>query len=304
MKRTTGLPWRVGPFVRGVVTLAITWAMLVTVATAAPLTVVVSIPPLAMVVAPIGGPQVAVHSLMPGGASPHQFSPTPAIIRELGRASLFVAMGGGIDLWAERAAAQVRRPYQARLTLLPTGVGSEHHHGHADGENPHRWLDPVWVREQLVPQVTEALVAADPQGESGYRARAAAFSRQLQALHESLTAMLAPVQSAAFVAFHDAMTPLADRYGLRQVGVVEVKPGQEPSIRSMRMLIRSAKLQQVQAVLIEPQFNPQAARTIAKQLGARVVTVDPMGGPGTAAGDHYIHMMNYNVQALVQGLRR
>src|SRR5690606_25219853 len=71
---------------------------------ATPLSVVVSIQPWADLVAQIGGERVAVTVLLPSGASPHAFEPSPSQAVGLSKADL-VVMNGGLDAWLERLVA-------------------------------------------------------------------------------------------------------------------------------------------------------------------------------------------------------
>jgi ABC-type Zn uptake system ZnuABC Zn-binding protein ZnuA len=290
-------------------------------AAAAPLKVTASIRPVALLVAAVGGDRVTVHTLLPPGASPHGYEPTPSQVRDLAGADLLVVVGAGLDLWAERLHRAVGKgvpelELAGHTRLLPSPVehhheGGEDHdeaghnaeegHPHDAGGDPHVWLDPVRVRDDLVPAIVQALSAAAPSQGAEFARRGTAFRDRLTALDAELTEGLKPVAGRAFVAFHASFTYFAARYGLRQVAVVEPLPGREPSARWMRQVIEAGRESGARAVLTEPQFNPRIARTIAGQFGARVVTVDPLGGPDVA-GDGYAGLMRFNLAAFRKAL--
>jgi len=283
--------------------LAALWPCAAAATTAEPLPVAVSIHPLALLVEGVGGEAVAVRTLLPPGASPHGFEATPSQVRALAGARLLVTVGAGLDAWADRMYAAVGG--SARVALAESGPlrPAAGHAGDDDGpDDPHVWLDPVWVRDHALPALEKALAEADPEHAVEFQAGAEAFAERLTALDAALAAELAPVRGTAFVAFHGAWSYFAARYGLNQVAVVEPLPGREPSARWMAEVIRAARDSGARVVLIEPQFSPRPARTIAAQLGGRVVTVDELGAPGAPRGASYEALMRFNARALREGL--
>ncbi len=283
-------------------------------AAAEALPVAASIHPLALLVAEVGGDAVAVQTLLPPGASPHGFEPTPSQVRALASARLLVTVGAGLDGWADRmyeaVGGKARVAIAAHGPLMPAGPGHHHHDGDEDGDeehdhaagDPHVWLDPVWVRDHAVPALEKALADAAPEHAAAFHANAAAFAERLTALDTHLAAELAPVKGKAFVAFHGSWTYFAARYGLKQVAVVEPLPGREPTARWMAEVIGEARESGARVVLIEPQFAPGPAKTIAAQFDGRVVTVDPVGDPRTPQGMTYEALMRFNARAFREGL--
>lgn len=278
-------------------------------AATAPVPVTVSIHPLALLVAEVGGDAVEVRTLLAPGASPHGFEPRPSQVRDLARARLLVTVGAGLDPWAGRLHDTVA-PDMAWLELAdhvpldaPDEPASGHDgHAHEAEGNPHFWLDPVRVRDNGVPAIVAALSAVAPDHAVGFAARGADFRDRLNALDRELAEALTPYAGRGFVAFHSAFTYFARRYGLRQVAVVEPLPGREPSARWMREVIRAARESGARAVLIEPQFNPRVARNVARQFDGRVVTVDPVGDPAGPSGRSYADLLRFNLRAFTEAL--
>jgi len=105
------------------------------------------------------------------------------------------------------------------------------------------------------------------------------------------------------VSFHAAWRYFARRYELTEVGAVEPFPGKEPSARDIASLVERARAADVRAVLVEPQFSPRTAEQIAREIGARVATVDPLGGSQLAGRAAYLDLMRYNVQRFIEALQ-
>ena len=285
----------------------------------AQVSVSVSIPPLAMIVEAVGGDMVSVDTLLPPGASPHGFEPTPRTVRRLADARLVVTIGSGLDPWTERLIRAVG-PDTRQLVVsdhvpLAHADGADaagrHDDEHADehgaghdhgGRDPHFWLDPVLVAEHVVPAVAAALGAVAPEHGALFQERARDARAWLMALNEEIAQTLAPVAGRPFVAFHGTWNYLARRYGLTPVAAISPAPGREPSARWMGHVIETARETGARVILVEPQFNDRLARTISGQFGGHVVTADPLGGVGTPGGPTYDGLMRFNAGVLREAL--
>ena len=287
-------------------------ATLVGVAAAAePLPIVTTIQPLGLVVRELGGERVVVSVLVPPGASPHTFEPQPSDVRSLVAARLVVEVGGGLDGWVHPLlAAASARP--ERLTLLdlpgldplPAAPGAHVDAGPQDPAHrldPHAWLDPIRVRDVLVPALAAKLAALDPAGRADYEASRDRFVARLTALDAEIRNAFAG-HGRDFLAFHGAWRYFAKRYGLQEIGVIEEAPGEEPTPRELGALAQRARAANLPAILIEPQLSPRIAEMLAHDLGVAIVTVDPNGDPTDPARATYEGLMTWNASAFARAL--
>jgi ABC-type Zn uptake system ZnuABC Zn-binding protein ZnuA len=270
----------------------------------APLRVVATVEPAAMLVREIGAERVEVTTLVPPGASPHTFEPRPADVARLTDAELFVEVGGPLDAWAGRLrAAATREPARLVLLELPgvRALPADAHGAHPGRLDPHVWLDPIRVRDALAPGIAARLSALDPDGRDLYARRLAEFQDRLAALDAELRALLAG-GARRYVAFHAAWRYFGERYDLEEVGVVEEAPGEEPTPRELARLLEAARAAHVRAVLIEPQLPGRVAHSLADELGAELVVVDPNGDPSDPARARYEDLMRWNARAFARAL--
>jgi ABC-type Zn uptake system ZnuABC Zn-binding protein ZnuA len=276
-----------------------------TVAAGAPLRVVATIQPLAMIAREVGGARIEVSVLVPPGASPHTFEPQPGDLARLADAVLLLEAGAGLDAWVRRLALAVaRRPAAFVLIDAPGLDPLPAAGGHADtGErrDPHAWLDPIRVREAVVPALAARLAELDPEGRADYERAAREAGERLGALDAEVRATLSG-RGRHFVAFHAAWRYFAARYGLEEVGVVEEAPGEEPTPRELARLVARARAARVPAILVEPQLSPRVAEALASELGARIVRVDPNGDPTDPERDTYPELMRWNARAFASAL--
>jgi len=79
-------------------------------------------------------------------------------------------------------------------------------------------------------------------------------------------------------------------------------PGREPSARWVADVVRTAREHGVTVIFAEPQLSPKAAETIAREIGGRVLMMDPIGGPGLAGRERYSDLLRYNAGMLADAL--
>ncbi len=254
--------------------------------------VAVTIFPIGDIARAVAGSAADVVVILPAGASPATFDPAPDLVRHLAGARVVIAVGAGADGWG----SDLARTWGARLVVLTQDMALEH------GGNPHVWLDPILVRDAILPQLTDALIRVAPAAEAAIRVRAAEYREALTTLDGEIRATLSTVQSRAFVATHAAWPYFAGRYDLRQVGVLYPAPGRELGPRELGAVVDEARRAGVHAVFTEPQLGETGARALADELDARVGMLDPLGGPAVAGRDSYLALLRFNARALAETL--
>lgn len=293
------------------------------------LNVVVSLHPHFDLVRQITGGAAVVTRILPLGASPHTFDPTPRDVARIADADL-VIFNGGIDEWllelvaASGTDAEVVELLDA-LDFEPiTGEAHEGEEGeahtedeepgeaahdsgddHSDdhgGVNPHVWTDPV-LMAQAVPIFVAALSQADPDNAGIYAANGETLVASLEALHTELSELLAPVRDAPFVPFHDAWPYFVRRYGLNQVAVIEPAPGREPSPSYLAEVLGQLETTGATAIFNDVQLPARPAEVVAESAGVALYTLDPEGGGGDDA-ETYGSFMRTNAATIAEALAR
>lgn len=269
------------------------------------LVVVASVHPVASMARVLLAEAGDVRTLLPPGVHADSFEPTPRMAEAMAAADLVVRVGLGLDGWVgESGAPELVLAEGNGQSQDGGGNGqSEDGRGHDHGAgNPHVWLDPIRVRDDLVPKLTAALAAAAPSHADDIRARAAAFGDSLTALDSEIRRLLDGAATRHFVAAHPAWEYFAQRYDLVQVGVLHPSPGQEIGTRELARLVTEARRLGVRAVMAEPQLGAAGVETIADELDVRVEVVDPIGGPGMDGREEYLPLMRFNARAFARAL--
>ncbi len=265
------------------------------------------------VVANVGGDRIALTTLVPLGADPHSFQPTPQDMTALSQAHVIYANGAGLETFLGSLMDSVG--VAGRVVYVSHGIallqathereGEAEHAG--EGGDPHTWFDPnnviAWVRN-----IRDTLSILDPAHADTYRANAEAYTAQLQTLDTWIRQEVAQVPPAnrTLVTDHTAFTYFAARYGFEQVGAIF--PGYStlasPSAKELAALEDAIRAQGVKAVFVGKTINPALAQRVAQDTGVRLVFLytGSLGEPGSPAAT-YLDMMRYNVSAIVSALR-
>ncbi|TAD91942.1 MAG: metal ABC transporter substrate-binding protein [Alphaproteobacteria bacterium] len=261
----------------------------------------------------VGGERVSVTALVGRNRDSHGFDPLPAQVRQVSSARLVVSNGAGLETWLPRTLQAAA--YRGPQAVLSSGVtlrraaeqaGDHSHAGHSHGANdPHIWQDPRRV-QQMIRTLTNALVAVDPPGAEGYRARAAAYAAELQTLEGWVSEQLRPipVQRRRAVVSHNSFTYFGERFSV-DFRAPRITPTTEPSSQDIARLVRQIREQRITAVFLENITDPRLVERIAQEAGVKVggkLYSDALSEPGGAAAS-YLEMMRHNARMLATAFR-
>jgi len=298
--------------------LALEFLLLMPGLAAAGLPVTASILPLGDFCQNLGGDRVAVQVLIPPGASPHVFEPSPTTAARAMESRVLVYVGAGLDPSVERLvrlrgskgflAVEAVHGIPLITEAHPQPAAKEEkeapsmvaQHSHQPG-NPHVWLDPV-LAQDICRRIAQAFIQADPEHRQHYEHNLGVYLDKLQKLHQDITEKVATFRRRDYVTFHPSFAYFARRYGLEEVGVIEAAPGREPSPRHLQKIIAAVKNTGLRAVFAEPQLSPRVAELIAQEAGVKVLFLDPLGGRPPYGSD-YLKLMRHNVEVFAEALQ-
>ena len=253
----------------------------------------------------IAGDRVKVESLLPIGADPHSYQPTPQDVAKIEQSKLLIINGAEYEHFLESLlenAGGERNIIEASSGLrLRTDAESE------QGVDPHLWLDPNNVII-YVENIREGLTHFDPDGAAIYQSNADAYVAKLEALDAWIDEQVSqiPPERRMLVTNHEALGYFAERYGFTVIGAVvpSVSSDASTSAGQMAELIEQIKSSGTPAIFLDEVENPALAEQIADETGVKVVAdlhlESLTDGPPAAT---YIDMMKHNVTQIVNALR-
>jgi zinc/manganese transport system substrate-binding protein len=272
--------------------------------------VVASIPDLADLTARVGGALVHVESLARGVEDPHGVPLKPSFLPKLNRADALVVMGLEHEhAWLDALVEEARNPrimpggpghidcsVHVRPKQIPVNLSRREGELHPQG-NPHYNLDPE-NGKLMARAIAEGLALVHPEGRPQFEANLRRFEVALDERIARWMAMAAPLRGVKFVSYHQDTIYFADRFGLIEVGQIELKPGIEPTQNHLVQLVKKMQAEGVSIVIREPQFAEKLPNQIAQQTGAKVVKFPIMVG-GAPEIKTYEDLIEYNLQSLL-----
>jgi manganese/iron transport system substrate-binding protein len=284
------------------------------------------------VVQNVGGDLIDLTVLVPLGADPHAFEPTPQDAAAVADAHVVFVNGAGLEVFL----GPLLESAGEGVTVVPVSDGielrqfegahareheereeeyaEEHEKEHEEeggyhrgGFDPHTWFDPhnviVWTHN-----IEHTLSTLDPDNAEACAANASAYEAELQELDAWIREQLAQVPEAnrKLVTDHTAFSYFVHQYGFEQIGALF--PGYstlaEPSAQDLAVLEDAIREFDARAVFVGLTVNPDLAQRVTDDTGTQLVflytgSLSEPGGPA----DDYLSFMRYNVSAIAEALR-
>jgi len=258
----------------------------------------------------IGGDRVEVHSMVPLGQDPHEYTPLPLDIVKATDADLLFWNGLNMELgdgWFESLLEVAGKSLDSDVVVeLAAGVEPLYLRDEDGIEmNPHAFLS-VPIAIQYVNNASVALQKVDPEHADYYKERTDRYVAQLEDLHAEYTEKMSriPEDRRILVTSERAFQYMAAEYGLREGYVWAIDTDEQGSPQQILDLIRFIKEHEVMALFLESNVNPRALETVSRETGvpiAGMVYSDELGKPHEAGGT-LLGMLRWNLDTIYEGL--
>ncbi len=282
--------------------------------------IMTSIYPVYEITKEIAGDRADVSLMVGENEDAHHYEPSAQAVASVNEADVFIYSSHQMEFWAESLLNVVENEDLQVIELaegldLDIGETAEHDHAHEHEEtdahehdhgglDPHFWLDPVAVKEQL-PLIVEALSQKAPENESYYVENQNNFADELSRLDAAYQKAFADAENREFVVQHQAFGHLANRYHLDQVAVGGLTTEVEPDPQQLSRIINFIKEEEVPVVYYQSGENSAIAETIAQETGTEIgVLYDLENKPvdSDLAEGSYIEMMERNLEELQKSI--
>lgn len=235
----------------------------------------VSIAPLKPIIEGIVGVDYKVEILVPIGASPETFEPTPKQFIALNESKL--VFGTGLLDFEKSLLEKIHD--QSKVINLSLGIQtiagscSHTHHGkHCHhGVDPHIWCSPKSLNI-IANNANNAIVAHIP--DKDYSANYSILKEKLTALDADIAQLCNGASLPYFIIYHPALTYLARDYNLEQVAIED--EGKEPSAKRIAQIIDRARKDGIKRVFYQSEFPKSSVDIVAEDIGAEAVEINPL----------------------------
>lgn len=237
-------------------------------------TIFVTITPMQSIIKEITAGDFDIEVIVPKGASPETFEPTPKQVTSFSDAELIFSTGL-IDFeksLVERISGDAEVVNLSNGIELIAGSCSHGNHQHKHGVDPHIWTSPRALRT-MVTNAHKAIMAHYPDSVK-YTIATEQLLKRIDDLDSYCATRIKAEGVEAMMIYHPAYTYYARDYGIEQIAIEH--DGKEPSLRQTTALIEKAKEHGVKAILRQPQYSEDKVRAIANDAGAKIITTDPL----------------------------
>ena len=240
----------------------------------------------------LGGNVVDVAVATTALQDPHQIQARPSLIARARNADLVVCTGAELEIgWlpvllqqSGNAKVQPGQPGNfaaadaVRKLEVPTSLDRAQGDVHAAG-NPHIQTD-ARVIGQVAAALAARLAQVDPAHAADYAQREAAFSTRWRDATARWSAQAAPLKGLPVVSQHKGFPYLYDWLGLKEVAVLEPKPGVEPTVAHLQGVLSTLKATPARMVIYAAYQDPKPSQWLAQNAGIPAVKL-----PFTVGGD-------------------
>lgn len=234
--------------------------------------------------------------LLPPGAEPHSFEPTPGVLVSLKHADAFVYLSDKLEPWAADLAQAV--PAKTPVLQLASRVPAT--------QDPHVWMN-LQNAPQLAAQLTTLLTDINPGRQIFYEENLKKFTQEIETLAAQYEAALANCESREVVHIgHLAFKNLTDAYNLQLTALAGTSHAGEHAAKKLAGLVDEIKAKHLSAIFTEEMLSPRLAQTVAQETGAQILPLYPIEHISKKDFNNavtYGGLMRRNLASLTRGLQ-
>ena len=228
-----------------------------------------------------------VESFSKGTQDPHYIEAKPSYMLKASKADLLVSVGFDLEVgWLPLILKGARNP-----KIRPRGDGSlvagdyinplerpTMEITRADGDvhpegNPHFLLDPLNAIK-VAKALKDKLIELSPDNKLDYERNFSIFSKNILNGLEGWKKRVP--KDKKVISYHKTLTYFYHRFGIKSVSLLEPKPGVPPSASHILGVIKKARKERIQTILVENYFDPTVADRVAREVKGLKVKIVPV----------------------------
>jgi zinc transport system substrate-binding protein len=258
----------------------------------------VSIPPQKYLLERVGGDRVNVSVMVGPGQNPATYEPTPKQMVRLADADAYFRIGVPFEnVWIDviSAVSDSLRIIKCCESIIDRDlVGHTHdQNGTSQIHDPHVWTSPVKAMD-IAKIIYDELMTIDPQAKEYYLANYNNLIADLNTLDRYIRNQIKEVNSRYFIVSHPSWGYYADAYGLVQIAIEQ--KGKEIQAKALVDLVRFARMEMINTIFVQKQFNHVSAEILASEIGAMVQEIDPLA-------ENYIENLYFVTDIIIKELK-
>lgn len=234
----------------------------------------------------------------------HDYQLTPADMKLLSGADVFIVNGGGIESFLSDVAADYKNlsivnACEGLNLLAEEDEGEEHAHedGHNHGDvNAHAWMS-IALYKQQVENILEGLCRIDPKHQDAYESNAKEYLAKLEDLEKEQQSLKEELAGKHIVIFHEAYAYVAEDYDMEISYTMDLDEERQVSAGEVADVMGAIEKNDISVVLAEELYGKDMGDTVERETDAKVCYLDTLTR-GEYEKDSYLDAMRHNMELL------
>ena len=247
----------------------------------------------------------------------HDFQLTPADMKLLSTADVFIINGGGIESFMEDIAKQypdlvvIEACEGIELLCETEAHGHEHevevtadeegHEGHKHDVNAHAWMSVKNYRKQ-VDNIASGLAKTAPEYNESFLANAEVYDGKLEELQVEEEKLLTLTQGTEVIMFHCAYDYVAEDLGLEVAFCMDLDEERQVSAGEVAEVLEVIEHHGVKYIFAEALYGTDMCEMIQKEADVEVIYLAPLNR-GEYDADSYFEGMRDNLKLIDEAFR-
>ena len=275
------------------------------------LKILVTIKPFHSLVSAVMDGVVEPDLLLKENDSPHSYSLKPSSAKIIQDADVIFWGGKSIEIFLEKSLKVLKK--KAKLVSLIETEGLTllrlrnfkkfHKHGFLDSNeysnisnsikniDPHIWLDPL-NSKIILDKVVNILSEIDPNNETKYIKNGEKYKKIINELDKEISLKMIEVSNSPFFVLHDAFQYFEKRYGLNNIGHMELGNSFGMSVRRMKRIRKIIKTEKIPCVFSESNTSQKLLNTAVEGTSTKIEILDPLGVNIKKGSQLYFDLLN------------
>ena len=241
----------------------------------------------------------------------HDYQLTPADMKLLSGADVFIVNGGGIESFLSDVAADYKNlsivnACEGLNLLSEEDEAEEHIHGdaedtHEDGHNhgdvnAHAWMS-IALYKQQVENILEGLCRIDLKHQDAYESNAKEYLAKLEDLEREQQSLKEELAGKHIVIFHEAYAYVAEDYDMEISYTMDLDEERQVSAGEVADVMGAIEKNDISVVLAEELYGKDMGDTVERETDAKVCYLDTLTR-GAYEKDSYLDAMRHNMKLL------
>ena len=241
--------------------------------------IITTIEPIKYLIREIAGDKVEIKTLIPKGANPHTYEVKIKEMKALLNSDMYFKIGNQFifeELWVRKLLKLNKLMREKDISKNIDVINSkiDNHKEHRD-KDYHIWLS---IKNSIViaDNIKSILIEEDERNKEEYIRNHKRLINKLERIHIRIDLKVKELDNKRFYVYHPSWGYYARDYKIKQM-VIEDE-GKEPSIKHLKRIIKEMKKNKARVLIAAKGFKNDRVKILAKQVGARIVEIDHLGG--------------------------